>query len=147
MAGALTAAGTSSPVATSPTEKAWPRATPETVRGSRNRGGVGDTRRLRESIAWRHRHLSRHIPADHPLLALVFYCALARREKALDAELHPGVDAESSLVAQVSGSWRYVHPHYRSHEPHLRYIDRDLLPTFRWADGMEEAYKANPRPE
>ncbi|MEE2857467.1 MAG: hypothetical protein VX949_08755 [Planctomycetota bacterium] len=45
------------------------------------------------------------------------------------------------------GDWRYVHPTLRQHEAHLRAIDRDNLPVFRWAEGMEEAYKAHPRSE
>jgi len=67
----------------------------------------------------------------------------------LRSELKEYDPTAAALCEEIfgDGSWRYVHPHYRSHEPHLRYIDRDLLPTFRWADGMEEAYKANPRPE
>jgi len=45
------------------------------------------------------------------------------------------------------GEWRYVHPTLRQHEAHLRAIDRDSLPVFRWADGMEEAYRAHPKSE
>jgi hypothetical protein len=45
------------------------------------------------------------------------------------------------------GDWKYVHPTLRQHEAHLRAVDRDHLPVFRWADGMEEAYKAHPRSE
>ncbi len=44
------------------------------------------------------------------------------------------------------GDWKYIHPTLRSGEPHLKRLDRTTLPVFRWADGMEEAYKANPRP-
>lgn len=66
----------------------------------------------------------------------------------LRSELLEYDPAAAALCEEIfgDGTWRYVHPTKRSDEPHLRGIDRESLPTFRWADGMEEAYRANPRP-
>ncbi len=65
----------------------------------------------------------------------------------LRSELKVYDPAAAALCEEVfgDGSWRYLHPTRRSDEPHLREMDRTTLPTFRWADGMEEAYQANPR--
>ena len=67
----------------------------------------------------------------------------------LRSELKEYDPAAAALCEEIfgDGSWRYVHPTRRNAEPHLKDIDRDALPTFRWADGMEEAYQANPRPQ
>ena len=67
----------------------------------------------------------------------------------LRSELKQYDPAAAALCEEIfgDGSWRYVHPNLRSDEPHLREIDRDTLPIFRWADGMEEAYRANQRPQ
>ncbi|HIG04353.1 MAG TPA: hypothetical protein EYQ08_01275 [Planctomycetes bacterium] len=55
----------------------------------------------------------------------------------------------SELCREVfgDGHWKYIHPSARSEESHLRGIDWDQLPEFHWAEGMEEAYKAHPKPE
>ncbi|MAW77807.1 MAG: hypothetical protein CMJ95_10555 [Planctomycetes bacterium] len=67
----------------------------------------------------------------------------------LRSELKEYDPTAAALCEEIfgDGPWRYVHPTQRSHEPHLRDIDRDSLPTFRWAAGMEEAYQANPSPQ
>ncbi len=67
----------------------------------------------------------------------------------LRSELKQYDPAAAALCKEIfgDGSWRYVHPTLRSHEAHLNEINRSALPTFRWADGMEEAYQANQSPQ
>ncbi|MAJ28528.1 hypothetical protein CBD41_03805 [bacterium TMED181] len=64
-------------------------------------------------------------------------------------ELRAYDPAVAALCHEVfgDGDWRYVHPGSRQMQGHLSTLQGRSLPTFSWAEGMQEAYEANPRPE